>query len=121
MLSCTSDSGSGADSGHGLRVPGHMWGGGMTVTQHGLDAAQPPNAVKARAMLQEIGGTWWNVYIGGPEAQRAWSVHSRGRLSWAFPGWPGMAGSWRRARFDLPSLSVDHRGRARRRPALALA
>ncbi|HEY5361528.1 MAG TPA: glycoside hydrolase domain-containing protein [Streptosporangiaceae bacterium] len=45
----------------------------MTVTQHGLDAAQPPNAVKARAMLQEIGGTWWNVYIGGPEAQRAWT------------------------------------------------
>jgi hypothetical protein len=24
-------------------------------------------------------------------------VHSPGRLSWAFPGWPSLAGSWRRA------------------------
>jgi hypothetical protein len=45
----------------------------MTVTQHGLDAAQPPSAVKAKAMLEEVGGTWWNVYIGGPEATRAWT------------------------------------------------
>jgi hypothetical protein len=44
----------------------------MTL-QHGLDAAFPPDAVKAKAMLTAIGGTWWNVYIGGPEATHTWT------------------------------------------------
>jgi Domain of unknown function (DUF1906)/LysM domain len=40
---------------------------------HGLDAADPPAAAKARTMLDEVGGTWWNVYIGGPEASVTWT------------------------------------------------
>jgi hypothetical protein len=32
----------------------------------GLDKDQAPPAAKAKAMLEEIQGTWWNVYIGGP-------------------------------------------------------
>jgi hypothetical protein len=40
---------------------------------HGLDAAQPPSAAKAKAMLDAVGGTWWNVYIGGPEATVTWT------------------------------------------------
>ncbi len=47
--------------------------GGMTMARHGLDAAQPPSAAKAKAMLDQIGGTWWNVYIGGPEATVTWT------------------------------------------------
>jgi hypothetical protein len=40
---------------------------------HGLDAAEPPSAAKAKAMLDDVGGTWWNVYIGGPEASVTWT------------------------------------------------
>jgi LysM repeat protein len=39
---------------------------------HGLDKDVPPAAAKAKEMLDEIGGTWWNVYIGGPEASFTW-------------------------------------------------
>jgi Domain of unknown function (DUF1906) len=35
---------------------------------HGLDRAAAPPAAKAKAMLEEINGTWWNVYIGGPRS-----------------------------------------------------
>ena len=35
---------------------------------HGLDRAAAPPAAKAKAMLEEIHGTWWNVYIGGPRS-----------------------------------------------------
>jgi hypothetical protein len=34
----------------------------------GLDRAQAPSAATAKRMLAEIGGRWWNVYIGGPES-----------------------------------------------------
>src|SRR6266511_3065804 len=33
---------------------------------HGLDKDDPPSAAKAKAMLEEIHGSWWNVYTGGP-------------------------------------------------------
>jgi hypothetical protein len=39
----------------------------------GLDRAAPPTADKAKAMLDEIGGSWWNVYIGGPRASVKWT------------------------------------------------
>jgi hypothetical protein len=35
---------------------------------HGLDRAAAPSAAKAKEMLDEIGGSWWNVYIGGPSS-----------------------------------------------------
>jgi hypothetical protein len=35
---------------------------------HGLDRAAAPNAAKAKAMLEQIHGTWWNVYMGGPRS-----------------------------------------------------
>lgn len=35
---------------------------------HGLDRAAAPPAAKAKAMLEEIHGTWWNVYMGGPRS-----------------------------------------------------
>ncbi|HEY7146476.1 MAG TPA: glycoside hydrolase domain-containing protein [Streptosporangiaceae bacterium] len=35
---------------------------------HGLDRADAPGAGKAKSMLEEIGGSWWNVYMGGPES-----------------------------------------------------
>src|SRR5215217_1799215 len=34
----------------------------------GLDRAAAPAAAKAKSMLGEINGTWWNVYIGGPRS-----------------------------------------------------
>jgi hypothetical protein len=39
----------------------------------GLDRAAPPSAGVAKAMLDRIGGSWWNVYIGGPRASVTWS------------------------------------------------
>jgi hypothetical protein len=39
---------------------------------HGLDSAVAPPANVAKAMLEQIGGSWWNVYIGGPRATNAW-------------------------------------------------
>jgi hypothetical protein len=36
----------------------------------GLDRAEAPNAAKAKAMLGEIQGAWWMVYIGGPRVNR---------------------------------------------------
>jgi hypothetical protein len=33
---------------------------------HGLDKDDPPSAAKAKSMLEEIHGSWWNVYTGGP-------------------------------------------------------
>jgi peptidoglycan hydrolase-like protein with peptidoglycan-binding domain len=38
----------------------------------GLDRAFPPDAATAKRMLAKIGGRWWNVYIGGPQATHAW-------------------------------------------------
>jgi hypothetical protein len=35
---------------------------------HGLDRDGAPDPDVAKKMLDEIGGTWWNVYIGGPES-----------------------------------------------------
>jgi hypothetical protein len=35
----------------------------------GLDKDVAPPAAKAKAMLDEIHGTWWNVYIGGPRSK----------------------------------------------------
>ena len=35
---------------------------------HGLDRAKAPDAGKAKSMLDEVGGSWWNVYIGGPRS-----------------------------------------------------
>jgi Domain of unknown function (DUF1906)/LysM domain len=35
---------------------------------HGLDASGAPDPDVAEKTLNEIGGTWWNVYIGGPES-----------------------------------------------------
>lgn len=40
---------------------------------HGLDRATPPPAGVAKAMLDRIGGSWWNVYIGGPRASVTWT------------------------------------------------
>jgi len=34
----------------------------------GLDKDVAQSAAKARAMLDEIHGTWWNVYMGGPNS-----------------------------------------------------
>jgi Domain of unknown function (DUF1906)/Putative peptidoglycan binding domain len=39
----------------------------------GLDRATAPSAAQAKQMLNAIGGRWWNVYIGGPEANPATS------------------------------------------------
>ena len=33
----------------------------------GLDRAYAPSPSQAKAMLDAIGGSWWNVYIGGPQ------------------------------------------------------
>ncbi|HEY8547329.1 MAG TPA: glycoside hydrolase domain-containing protein [Acidimicrobiales bacterium] len=41
--------------------------------EQGLDRAAPPLAPVAKAMLDRIGGSWWNVYIGGPRASVTWS------------------------------------------------
>src|SRR6266511_419722 len=38
---------------------------------HGLDRAQAPPADKAKAMLEKVQGSWWNVYIGGPRRNPA--------------------------------------------------
>jgi hypothetical protein len=38
------------------------------MTLHGLDRDTAPTAGKAKSMLDAIGGTWWNVYMGGPES-----------------------------------------------------
>jgi Rv2525c-like, glycoside hydrolase-like domain len=42
----------------------------------GLDRAEAPAAAEAKAMLEEIHGSWWNVYIGGPR------VNDAAALSW---------------------------------------
>ena len=35
---------------------------------HGLDRDGAPDPGLAKKMLEDIGGTWWNVYMGGPES-----------------------------------------------------
>jgi peptidoglycan hydrolase-like protein with peptidoglycan-binding domain len=41
----------------------------------GLDRATAPAADMAKRMLDQIGGGWWNVYIGGPESGgHGWSA-----------------------------------------------
>ncbi len=40
----------------------------------GLDCAGAPSAAKAKQMLDQIGGRWWNVYVGGPSSSASgWS------------------------------------------------
>ncbi len=39
----------------------------------GLDKDDPPAPEVAKRMLDAIGGRWWGVYIGGPEATHAWT------------------------------------------------
>ena len=38
------------------------------MTLHGLDRDGAPDPGLAKKMLEDIGGTWWNVYMGGPES-----------------------------------------------------
>jgi hypothetical protein len=38
---------------------------------HGLDRATAPEPATAKAMLDAIHGSWWNVYIGGPRRHQA--------------------------------------------------
>ena len=38
------------------------------MSLQGLDRAAAPPPATAKRMLAEIGGGWWNVYIGGPES-----------------------------------------------------
>lgn len=38
---------------------------------YGLDKVGAPDATTAKAMLNEIGGSWWAVYFGGPRRNRA--------------------------------------------------
>ena len=38
------------------------------MSLQGLDRAAAPPPATAKRMLAEIGGRWWNVYIGGPES-----------------------------------------------------
>jgi glycoside hydrolase-like protein/LysM domain-containing protein len=38
------------------------------VALHGLDRDGAPDPGVAKKMLEDIGGTWWNVYMGGPES-----------------------------------------------------
>jgi hypothetical protein len=49
-----------------------MTGQGAAALQ-GLDKDVPPAPELAKRMLEAIGGHWWNVYIGGPEAGHAWT------------------------------------------------
>src|SRR5262245_46625294 len=39
------------------------------MTVHGLDKDAAPEPGMAKKMLEDIGGTWWNVYMGGPESR----------------------------------------------------
>jgi peptidoglycan hydrolase-like protein with peptidoglycan-binding domain len=39
----------------------------------GLDRQVAPAAEMGKRMLDQIGGGWWNVYIGGPEAGPGWT------------------------------------------------
>src|ERR1700722_4370188 len=41
---------------------------GEKMALHGLDTSGAPDPDVAKKMLGDIGGTWWNVYIGGPES-----------------------------------------------------
>ncbi|HMJ94794.1 MAG TPA: glycoside hydrolase domain-containing protein [Thermoleophilaceae bacterium] len=43
------------------------------MTLQGLDRQVAPAADLAKRMLDQIGGGWWNVYIGGPESGPGWS------------------------------------------------
>jgi hypothetical protein len=62
---------------------------------HGLDKDVPPEAAKAKAMLDSVDGDWWNVYIGGPEASHQWTFqdvteyqrHSITKFLLCYVGW----------------------------------
>lgn len=41
---------------------------GATVSLHGLDRDGAPDPGVAKKMLEDVGGTWWNIYMGGPES-----------------------------------------------------
>ena len=44
------------------------------MSVQGLDKDRAPSAALAKKMLDNIGGRWWNVYIGGPTSRGAdWS------------------------------------------------
>lgn len=47
----------------------------MATYVHGLDRqSEPGGAALAKRMLDQIGGRWWNIYIGGPYFKgRGWS------------------------------------------------
>lgn len=62
---------------------------------HGLDRASAPTAAQARAMLNEIDGSWWAVYIGGPRrasgswtpaAVEAYKIHGISRFLLVYVG-----------------------------------
>jgi hypothetical protein len=43
------------------------------MAAQGLDKDSPPDAAKAKQMLDHIHGRWWNVYIGGPYSGKHWT------------------------------------------------
>src|ERR1051325_7385022 len=47
----------------------------MATYIHGLDReSEPGGAALAKRMLDQIGGHWWNIYIGGPYFKgKGWS------------------------------------------------
>ena len=47
----------------------------MATYIHGLDRqSEPGGAAVAKRMLDQIGGRWWNIYIGGPNFRgKGWS------------------------------------------------
>ena len=58
-------------------------------TARGIEIQQAQEQTQAAEARNDIG-----IYV---YALPHYRVHSRGRLSWVFPGWPSLAGSWRRA------------------------
>jgi hypothetical protein len=86
----------------------------MAMAVHGLDRAAAPGADVARKMLDDIGGTWWNVYIGGPgssasgwtpDTVRAYREHGVGHFLLIYAG---------RQQNDVPLLTEsqgEHDGR----------
>jgi hypothetical protein len=54
-----------------LQPPSVSWplkNEGARVALHGLDRDGAPDPGVAKKMLEDVGGTWWNVYMGGPES-----------------------------------------------------
>lgn len=81
------------------------------MTVHGLDRAAAPTPDMARKMLADVGGTWWNVYIGGPRSGgsgwtpklvRAYGDHGIGGFLLTYVG---------RQQGDVPLLTESQGGR----------